>query len=64
MHNIVESEVSGTILALLLIIPLFVSIIQFSIGKAVGYPFGDSITAGQALGQKNTIVGILSLIHI
>jgi len=58
MHNIVESEVSGTILVLLLIIPLFVSIFQFSIGKAVGYPFGDSITAGQALGQKNTIVGI------
>ena len=58
MHNIVESEVSGIILVLLLIIPLFVSIFQFSIGKAVGYPFGDSITAGQALGQKNTIVGI------
>ena len=58
MHNIVESNVSGVILALLLIIPLFVSVFQFSIGKAVGYPFGDSITAGQALGQKNTIVGI------
>ena len=58
MHNIVESNVSGVILALLLIIPLFVSVFLFSIGKAVGYPFGDSITAGQALGQKNTIVGI------
>ena len=26
--------------------------------KAVGYHYGDSISAGQALGQKNTVVGI------
>ena len=27
-------------------------------GKAVGHAYGDSVSAGQALGQKNTVVGI------
>ena len=47
-----------TVLALLLLLPLVISILLFSIGKAVGYRYGDSISAGQALGQKNTVVGI------
>ena len=58
LRNILHADVSGWILALLLIVPLFVCIIQFVIGKAVGRHFGASISAGQALGQKNTIVGI------
>ena len=36
VRNILHAEVSGWILALLLIVPLFVCIIQFAIGKAVG----------------------------
>lgn len=48
----------GWLLALLLLLPLVVTIAQFAIGKAVGRPFGASISAGQALGQKNTVVGI------
>ena len=43
---------------MLLITPLFVCLVQFAIGKAVGRHWGDSISAGQALGQKNTVVGI------
>ena len=58
MRNILNAQVSGWILALLLIVPLIVCLIQFTIGKAVGRHYGDSISAGQALGQKNTIVGI------
>ena len=58
MRNILLSTVSGHTLVLLIILPLFVTIALFSIGKAVGRPFGDSISAGQALGQKNTVVGI------
>ena len=58
LRNILHATVSGWVLALLLIVPLFVCLIQFSIGKAVGRHYGDSISAGQALGQKNTIVGI------
>ena len=58
LRNILHATVSGWILALLLIVPLLVCLIQFCIGKAVGCHYGDSISAGQALGQKNTIVGI------
>ena len=58
VRNILHAEVSGWILALLLIVPLLVCLIQFAIGKAVGRHYGASISAGQALGQKNTIVGI------
>lgn len=58
VHNIVDAEVGGFILSLLLILPLFVCLVQFAIGKWVGGFFGDRVSAGQALGQKNTIVGI------
>ena len=58
VRNILHAEVSGWILALLRIVPLFVCLIQFAIGKAVGRHYDASISAGQALGQKNTIVGI------
>lgn len=58
VKSILASTVSGWILVLLLTLPLVVTLLQFSIGKLVGRPFGDSISAGQALGQKNTVVGI------
>lgn len=32
--------------------------LQFYIGKRIGVYYGDSITAGQALGQKNTVFAI------
>lgn len=57
-RNICNSTVSGSTMALLLVLPLFVALAQFSIGKWVGHFFGASISAGQALGQKNTVVGI------
>ena len=58
VRNILHAEVSGWILALLLIVPLFVCLIQFAIGKAVGRHYDASISAGQALGQKNTVFAI------
>lgn len=58
VRNIMNSTVSGWVLTLLLVLPLFVTLAQFSIGKWVGHFWGQSISAGQALGQKNTIVGI------
>lgn len=58
LKTILHTQLSGTVLALLLIAPLIVAVVLFSIGKAVGYRYGESIGAGQALGQKNTIVGI------
>lgn len=58
LRNIHQSTVSGWVLWMLIITPLFVCLIQFAIGKAIGRHWGDSISAGQALGQKNTVVGI------
>lgn len=58
LQNLHHSTVSGWVLWTLLISPLAVCLIQFAIGKAVGRHNGDSISAGQALGQKNTVVGI------
>lgn len=58
VRNIENSTVSGWVLWLLLITPLFVCLIQFAIGKAIGRHWNDSISAGQALGQKNTVVGL------
>lgn len=58
VRNILASTVSGTTLLWLLVLPLFVCIGLFAIGKSVGKPYGESISAGQALGQKNTVVGI------
>lgn len=58
IRNILSTQIYATVLALLLLLPLVISILLFSIGKAVGYRYGDSISAGQALGQKNTVVGI------
>ena len=58
LRNIHHSSISGWVLWLLLTTPLLVCLIQFSLGKWVGRFWNDSISAGQALGQKNTVVGI------
>lgn len=58
LHNIVVAQVSGFTMVLLLVLPLFVTFILFGTGKAVGRVYGESVSAGQALGQKNTMVGI------
>lgn len=58
LHNIAVSSVSGLTMALLLVLPCGVTLLLFSIGKGVGRHYGDSISAGQALGQKNTMVGL------
>lgn len=58
MHNILYSSVTGVVLVGLLALPLVVALVLFSLGKGVGRPYGDNISAGQALGQKNTVVAI------
>lgn len=58
MKTLLHAPVSGFVLFLMIVIPLGLTILQFSIGKAVGRHWGDSIGAGQALGQKNNVVGI------
>lgn len=58
LHNITHNTVAGWVMWCLLLTPLAVCLLQFALGKAVGRHWGDSISAGQALGQKNTVVGI------
>lgn len=58
LKNIAHSTVSGWVLGGLLFTPLFVCLIQFAIGKVIGIHYNDSVCAAQALGQKNTVVGI------
>ncbi len=58
VRNTLQSEVSGWVLAFLLISPAFAALIQFAIGKAVGRCYGENISAGQSFGQKNTVVAI------
>ena len=40
------------------IVSLVCCVFQFAAGKAVGRHYNDMITAGQALGQKNTVFAI------
>lgn len=58
LRNISQSTVSGWVLCALLLTPLFCCLVQFALGKFIGKHWNDSISAGQALGQKNTVVGI------
>lgn len=58
IHNILHSSVSHTILLWLLMLPLIVTLLLFATGKAVGRRYGENISAGQAMGQKNTVVAI------
>lgn len=58
LYNIEHSTITGWVMWLLLLCPLGVCILQFTLGKLIGRHWNDSISAGQALGQKNTVVGI------
>lgn len=58
IHNIIYSSVSHHTLLWLLILPLGVTLGLFAIGKSTGRPYGENISAGQAMGQKNTVVAI------
>ncbi len=57
-HNIATANVNGWEMLLLIVLPLVVTLVLFSIGKFVGSHYRESITSGQALGQKNTILAI------
>ena len=58
LHNIFTAGISALSMAALILVPAVVTILLFGTGKAVGRRFGDSVDGGQALGQKNTGVGI------
>ena len=56
--SVAHSDVSFWYQAGLAVISLVCCALQFIFGKRIGGVYGDSITAGQALGQKNTALAI------
>lgn len=56
--SIVHSEVSVWHQAGLAFVSLFCCVFQFYFGKRIGRIYGDETSAGQALGQKNTVLAI------
>lgn len=58
VRMVTRTQLTGKALLLLLILPLVVCIILFTLGKVVGGIWGERINGGQALGQKNNVVGI------
>lgn len=55
-RSIVHSGTPGLMLGLLAAVALVVCIFNFGVGRLVGSFFDRTVSAGQALGQKNTIL--------
>lgn len=58
VRSIVHSSVSVWYMIGLALVSGLCCAIQFILGKRIGSRYGDSITAGQSLGQKNTVFAI------
>lgn len=58
LRSVVNSGVSSGMLVSLFAAGLVTCVLQFAVGKAVGGRYGDRISAGQGLGQKNTVFAI------
>lgn len=57
-RSIVHCQVSFSTQMWLVAVSLLCCIFQFWAGRHIGAAYGDKITAGQALGQKNTVLAI------
>lgn len=57
-RSIVKSGIPISYMAGMAAVSLICCIIQFWIGRQIGAKYGSSVTAGQALGQKNTVFAI------
>lgn len=58
VKSIVHTEVSLSTQGGLIAVSLFACIVQFRLGRKIGRKYHDRVTAGQALGQKNTVFAI------
>jgi BASS family bile acid:Na+ symporter len=54
-RSLINSDISAWLVALG---GLFICALQFLLGKRIGSAYNDRISAGQALGQKNTVLAI------
>lgn len=55
---IIHSNVSFATNVWLVVISVASCLLQFYIGRRIGSAYGDTITGGQSLGQKNTVLAI------
>lgn len=56
--SLVHSTLSPGTEAGLVLVSLACCAVQFWLGRKIGHIYGDKITAGQSLGQKNTVLAI------
>lgn len=57
-RQVVHSDIDAATMLGLIVASLLCCIFQFWIGRKIGRRHGDHITAGQSLGQKNTVLAI------
>jgi BASS family bile acid:Na+ symporter len=55
---IVHAQLSLLVLACIAAVSLACCLVQFYAGRRIGARYGEKITGGQALGQKNTVFAI------
>lgn len=55
---IVHAQLSLLVLACIAVVSLACCLVQFYAGRRIGARYGEKITGGQALGQKNTVFAI------
>ena len=58
VKSIVHSDISVYVQIGIAIVSLICCIVQFAFGRYIGRKYGDTITGGQSLGQKNTVFAI------
>jgi BASS family bile acid:Na+ symporter len=58
VKSLIEKNYGGKIEIMLAISGLIICLLLFFVGKRIGQKYGEKIPAGQALGQKNTILAI------
>ena len=58
VRSLVNSDASVFVKLFLSVAGLLACILQFWLGKRIGSAYNDRISAGQALGQKNTVLAI------
>lgn len=56
--SLIESDTPASVKMLIALAGLFACAVQFLLGKKIGTHYHDRISAGQALGQKNTVLAI------
>ena len=58
MKNIFHADTTLRFLLLIAVGSLLLCIFQFACGRTIGRRFGETVNAGQGLGQKNTAFAI------